>query len=522
MSSPDTPERGRRDTPSAVVASPTDVESNSRLGLVRRSPAFGLLFIATAGSGFGTYLAAIALTVHVYDQTKSGVWVAALLIADFLPIVVIGLLLGPLVDRLSRRWLMIVSDIVRFGVFAGLVFVNDPAAIVALAGVAGVATGFFRPAAYAGLPNLVPDEELTNANSLLQTIETLAWMLGPVVAGIMLTTWEPRVPYAVNAVTFLVSAGLVAGISEKKLRSQESLTRGHWRDVADGIRLVLTSAPLRTVLIVWNIALIGSAAVNVAEVVFAKEALNAGDIGFGVLVAASGVGLAVGSYLAAPVLGKMGLRRHYAAAIAVMGIGSAAAAVSPTIWVAVPFVILGAAGNGGAIIANQILVQRGAPDRFRGRALATIMSCNYAFLGLAMAGAGILTDIVGPRWVWFGSGAVHVFAAVVAVALTRWLPVTSRQEEEVLVAHAEAAASALAPAQPAAAALEPEPFPPLAPPPEPVYAPEPFSAPEPVSAPEPAVAANHRAEHAGLERLAVLLEEIERRRKQEASRRSSS
>jgi MFS family permease len=497
------------------------VESNSRFGLVRRSPAFGLLFVATAGSGFGTYLAAIALTVHVYDQTRSGVWVAALLIVDFLPIVLIGLLLGPLVDRLSRRWLMIVSDLVRFGVFAGLVFVDDPATIVVLAGVSGVATGIFRPAAYAGLPNLVPDEELTNANSLLQTIETLAWMLGPVVAGVMLTVWEPRVPYAVNAVTFLVSAGLVAGISEKKLRSQESLTRGHWRDVSDGIRLVLTSAPLRTVLIVWNIALVGSAAVNVAEVVFAKEALNAGDIGFGVLVAASGVGLAVGSYFAAPLLGKVGLRRHYAAAIALMGIGSAAAAVSPTIWFAVPFVILGAAGNGGAIIANQILVQRGAPDRYRGRALATIMSCNYAFLGLAMAGAGVLTDAVGARWVWFGSGAVHLLTAVVAVAMTRWLPVTSRQEEEVLVAHAEAAASALAPAQPASA-LDLEPLPPLLPPPEPAYAPEPFSAPEPVSAPEPAVAANHRARHSGLERIAVLLEEIQQRRKNEASRRSPS
>jgi MFS family permease len=488
------------------------VESTSRLGLVRRSPAFGLLFLATAGSGFGTYLAAIALTVHVYDQTKSGVWVAALLIADFLPIVVIGLLLGPLVDRLSRRGLMIVSDLVRFGVFAGLVFVDDPAAIVALAGVAGIATGFFRPAVYAGLPNLVPDEELTNANSLLQTIETLAWMLGPVVAGLMLTIWDPSVPYAVNAVTFLISAALVAGIPERKLRSEESLTRGHWRDVGDGIRLVLTSAPLRTVLIVWNVALVGSAAINVAEVVFAKETLNAGDVGFGVLVAASGVGLALGAYLAAPSLGKVGLRRHYAGSMALMGVGAGAAALSPTIWVAVPFVIGGSAGNGAALIANQLLVQRGAPDRFRGRALATIMSSNYAFLGAAMAAAGVLTDAFGARWVWLGAGAIHVFAAFVALALTRWLPAKSRdREEEVLVAHAEAAASALAPAQPIAAALEPEPFPPLLP-----------AQPEPEPALAAPVSPNHRSEHSSLERIAVLLEEIERRRRGEASRRSGS
>ena len=520
----DTPETARRGKPEQVVASSGAVESTRRLGLLRRSPAFGFLFIATAGSSLGTYVAAIALTLHVYDQTESGVWVAALLIADFLPIVVIGLLLGPLVDRLSRRWLMIASDLARFGVFAGLLFVDDPSAIVALAGVAGVATGFFRPAAYAGLPNLVPDEELTNANSLLQTIETLAWMIGPIAGALMFAAWGPDVPYAVNAVTFLVSAGLVAMISESKLRSEESLTRGHWRDVSDGIRLVLKSPPLRAVLVVWNVALLGSAAINVAEVVFAKDTLNAGNIGFGVLVAASGVGLALGSYLAPPALGKVGLRRHYVGSIALMGVGSAGAALSPTIWVAVLFVIGAAAGNGAAIIANQLLVQRGALDRYRGRALATIMSSNYAFLGLAMAAAGVLTELFGARLVWLGAGIVYLVAALVALVMTRWLPVRGGDDEETLIAHAEAAASALAPAQPVAAALEPEPPPQPFAPPTPEWTGEPAPAPVPERAREPAgasAASGDTSAQGGLERIATLLEEIERRRELEAAKRST-
>ncbi len=500
MAPRDRPKRAGREKPEQVLASAGDVESTSRFGLLRRSPSFGLLFLATAGSGFGTYLAAIALTVHVFDRTGSGLWVAALLIADFLPIVLIGLLLGPLVDRLSRRWLMIVSDLARFGVFAALPFVDSPAAIVALAGVAGVATGFFRPAVFAGLPNLVPDEELTNANSLLQTIETLAWMVGPVVGGLMLTTWSPSVPYTVNAVTFLVSAALVARIPERKLRSEESLTRGHWRDVADGLRLVVTSAPLRTVLIVWNVVLLGSAAINVAEVVFAKETLGAGDVGFGMLVAASGVGLALGSFLAAPALGKVGLRRHYAGSLALMGVGWGGAAFSTSIWMAVPFVVGGAAGNGAAIICNQLLVQRGAPDRYRGRALATIMSSNYAVLGLAMAASGVLTDAFGARFVWIGAGAVYFAGAVIALVVTRWLPVRHADEDKVLDAYAEAAASALAPATAGGIELVPEPAPV-------------FESPREPKAAAPARAGSAKA---GLERIAVLLEEIETRREQEA------
>ena len=491
---------------------------NSRLGLIRRSPSFGLLFLATAGSSFGTYLAAIVLTVDVYDRTNSGVWVAVLLIADFLPIVLIGLLLGPLVDRLSRRRLMVVSDLVRCGVFVALPFVDSAAGIVVLAGVAGVATGFFRPAVFAGLPNLVPEDELTNANSLLQTVETLAWMVGPVVGGLMLTVSAPTVPYVVNAATFLVSAVLVARIPEARLRSEESITRGHWRDVADGLRLVVTSPPLRTVLIVWNVVLLGSAAINVAEVVFAKDSLGAGDIGFGVIVAASGVGLALGSYLAAPSLGRVGLRRHYAGSIALMGVGWGIAAVATSIWVAVPFIVAGAAGNGAAIICNQLLVQRGAPDRYRGRALATIMSSNYAVLGLAMAAAGVLTDVFGARAVWLAAGIGYLFAAGLALAITRWLPANVAEEDDTLESAAAAAASMLARTNGDAAAPKPvsDSRPDLKPAPHP--SPHPESPPEPAAWPVEPEPVDEDVSSGGLERIASLLERIERRREVESRR----
>jgi MFS family permease len=473
-----------------VLASTPDLESRRRFGLLRRSPSFGLLFLATAGSSVGTYVAATALTLDIWERTHSGVWISALLIADFLPIVVIGMLLGPLVDRLSRRRLMIASDLGRFGAFAALAFVDSAAGIVGLAAVAGVATGFFRPAAYAGLPNLVADDELANANSLLQTVENGAWMVGPLIGAGMVELWSPHVPYAVNAVTFLVSAALVSRIRESQLRSEESLTQGHWRDVGDGIRLVLTAKPLKTVLVVWNMVAIGSAALNVAEVVFAKDVLNSGDVGFGALVAASGLGLVLGSYLAAPALAKVGLRRHYAGSIALMAFGLGGAAVSPSIWFAVPFVVGSSAGNGAAIVCNQLLVQKGAPDRYRGRALTTIMSSNFAVLGLAMAGAGVMTDVLGARWVLVAAAGANVAAVFVAVVMTRWLPIGREEEQVALESQAAAAAAG-------------------------------FTRPrEGVGfAPRPTVEQDGATvSKGGLERIAVLLEEIEARRDLEARR----
>ena len=490
-----------------MVASPLAVESSRRLALLRRSPSFGYLFLATAGSTFGTYLAAVALTVDVYDETGSGRWVAALLLANILPIVLIGLFLGPLVDRLSRRRLMIASDLVRLAVFAALPFVEAAEGVIALAAIAGVATGFFLPAVYAGLPNLVDEEDLTNANSLLQTVETLAWMLGPVVGGVLLAVWGPAVPYVVNAGTFLLSALLVARIPEAELRSDEPLTQGHWRDVADGIKLVVISAPLRAVLVTWSVVALGAAAVSVAEVIFAKNDLDSGNIGFGFLVAASGLGLALGSFFSAPALGKVGLRRHYVGSITLMGVGWGAAALSGTIWLAVPLVVAGAVGNGGATVCNRLFIQRAAPDRYRGRALATIMSSTYAVTGLGMAAAGALADVFGARAIWMGASAVFLVGALVALVVTSWLPVASDAEQQAIEASSVSAVAALGDGREQPLEQGPEQTP--AREPTPVLEPSALE-------PEPAPSAN--GQHSSLERLAVLMEEIEGARDAEARR----
>src|SRR3954453_13545452 len=97
-------------------------EQESRLGLLGREPTFARLFLATIGSGAGTWLALVALEIDVYERTGSSAPVAAPPRADLLPTFAFGLLVGPLVDRLSRRGLMINAALVRFGAFAVLPF----------------------------------------------------------------------------------------------------------------------------------------------------------------------------------------------------------------------------------------------------------------------------------------------------------------------------------------------------------------------------------------------------------------
>jgi MFS family permease len=390
-----------------------------QLTLLREVQSFRLLALATLGSAVGTWLAFVALTIDVYDRTGSAVWVSALLIADFLPAILIGLAAAALVDRLPRRRLMIASDLIRVAIFAALPFANDATTIVGLAAVAGFATGFFRPALYAGLPNLLPDEDLPHANSLLQTIENLAWALGPVIGGVLVAATGPESAYWINSVTFLLSAALLAGIPDRLLQAAPAVGRGYWADLADGYRLVRNSRALLTVLTAWNVIMLASAGVNVAEVVLAKEAFGAGDFGYGLLVGSTGVGLALGSLVAASLLESRAIGTVYATSIALVAVGMVGAAASPNVWIAAICVAVLGIGNGAAVVCNALLVQRGAPDELRGRAFTLLMSSNYVVLGIGMIGAGPLTDEVGPRAVWAVAGALSAVAAVVGLLLAR-------------------------------------------------------------------------------------------------------
>lgn len=383
-------------------------------GLVRVNRDFRLLFSATLISSIGTWLALVALVLDVYDRTQSAAWVSVLLVAEFAPLVAIGLLAGPLLDRLPRRRVLVASDLFRAGVFLILPFTTASLQIVLLALAAGAATTFFRPAVYAGLPNLVPEGELPRANGLLQAADNVTIAIGPVIGGILVAWAGPDSAYVLNAASFAVSAALILGI-RRSLEEGSTESEGHWRDLLSGLRLLRRSRALRAVVVVWTVFMVGSSGVSVAEVVLAKEVFAAGDVGYGLMLGAMGLGLVIGSLAGGNLAGEHGLRGLYAAALGLMALGVGAAAAAPNVWVAVPLLVVAGLGNGAALVCNALFIQRDVPDHLRGRAFTVAMSLSYAALGTGMVSAGPLTDALGARDVW--AVAALVIAACVPLAL---------------------------------------------------------------------------------------------------------
>lgn len=384
-----------------------------------RLSGFRLLFCSTLASSLGTLLAQIALAIEIKDRTNSGLWVGAVLVVGFLPTILVGLTLGPLIDRLERRKLMVTADLVRAAVFFGLVFVGSAGGIVALAFVAGLATGFFRPAVYAGIPNLVPEQDLPHANALLQSVENMSWAIGPILGGLLTAATSPHVAYWINAVSFLISASLIVRIPARLLQSATALTRGHWTDLKDGFRAVRESRVLLAVLLAWGVAGLGIGSVSVSEVFLAKNTFHAGDFGYGLLFGGIGTGLVIGSFWSSSIQARLGIARTYGLAIAVMGIGFGLGSLAPDVWVAALCCVVGGIGDGVAIVCNALLVQTGARDEIRGRALTVLMSGTMLVQAIGTILAGALMPADGARWVWGAGGIVFLFAAAIGYLLAR-------------------------------------------------------------------------------------------------------
>src|SRR5438067_2426082 len=150
-----------------------------------------------------------------------------------------------------------------------------------------------------------------NARFRLLFLATFGSGIGTWLAvGALTAAAGPHLAYWVNAGTFAFSAVLVARIPGRLLQSDRPIGRGHWGDLREGFAVVRASRALMCVLVAWSIVMLGSGAINVAEVFLAKESYHAGDFGFGLLWAGSGVGLVAGG-LSASALIANGLATAY-------------------------------------------------------------------------------------------------------------------------------------------------------------------------------------------------------------------
>ena len=239
-----------------------------------RQADFARYSLATFLSLIGTWASAVALALRMYDDTHSAIWVGAITVADLGPMAILGLFFASRIRRLRPYTTMILADLTRGFVFLAMIFVRVPIGVVGLAVIAGIAGGLFRPMVLGRLADIVDEADRDQATGFQGAAETGGFLGGYAVAGSLLPIVGSSPMFALNALSFFASAGLLAGI--KRLRvipAKRDLDVS--RSLRKAIGYVRESRLLQSVFFGWVIAGIGIGLMNATEVVLARHQLGA-------------------------------------------------------------------------------------------------------------------------------------------------------------------------------------------------------------------------------------------------------
>jgi predicted MFS family arabinose efflux permease len=362
----------------------------------------------------GDWFNIVALFSLLLELTGRGGAVAFALLTRFVPAFLAGPAAGVLADRVSRRAVMAVSDLLRAALVLCLLFVRRPdqvwiAYVVITAH--SLVSAFFDPAQQAMLPNLVTEEDYPLAATLENSLWAATLAVGSALGGFALALLGRDAAFACDAASFLGSAALIArlpaGHAKRADRQaiealEEARDPGSrienllgLRDLAEGVRYLAAHRRVRALLAVKASFGLTLGGVLVLLAYFGEKVFEHGNgAGIAVLYSARGVGSFAGPFAAFRVAGTddRGLRRGIGLAFALLAVCYVAFALSPVLaWAAVA---LAFANAGGSILwtSGSTLLQRLVPDAVRGRVAAAEMGGFMLALAASTLATGLLLD----------------------------------------------------------------------------------------------------------------------------------
>jgi len=383
----------------------------SVLGALARNRNLRRVELAWGASIAAEWTHFVALGVFAYSAGgASAVGIAGLV--RMLPAALLAPFASTLGDRFRReRFLVAVAfagSAALGGSAAAFFFSRSELIVFALAGVVGVTSTLFRPALQATLPSLArTPEELIAANGATSTLESLGTLLGPLVAGVLVSVANAGVVFLVASGALLVAAGLLQGVLVEG-RIQVSAPAGTHRPlelVAAGFRIVASAPKTRLLVVLTTAQSFIRGCLNVLIVVGVFRLLGSGAGAVGYLTAAVGVGGLVGAFGALSLKGRR-LAVPFGVSLVFWGLPIILVAAWPHLAAAVVLLAVVGAANSVEDVAVFTLFQRIVPDVVLTRVLGIVWGLAMGAIAIGSVAATGIVALVGSRAAFVVVGAI--------------------------------------------------------------------------------------------------------------------
>lgn len=343
----------------------------------------------------GTWMQNIAQSWLVLDLTKSAFWLGVVNMIQFLPPLFFSLHAGAFIDRVSKKKLLIVTQMTMM-MLAFLLSIDVLTHtvrfwhILIAAGLLGLANTFDMPTRQSFMVELVGKEDLRNAIVLNSSVFNAARVVGPSVAGIVIAQLGNGLCFLLNAISFIpVIAGIVMIRLDSKPLESRIATAGVWGEIKDGLRYVRGTPVVFAAISLLAVVNVFALNFNVLIPLYAKNVFHGGAQNFGFLMSANGVGALTSSLILAMHSQEKPTLRNLI--IAALVLCSFELLLVPVRYFALAYLLL--IGVGFAMIAftttTNSLIQFNTPDQLRGRVMSiyTLVFSGFTPFGSFLSGS---------------------------------------------------------------------------------------------------------------------------------------
>lgn len=376
-----------------------------------RHASYSRFFFSRFLAAFAIQIISVAVGWQMYDETGNALYLGLIGLFQFLPSLLLILVTGSVADRYNRRAIMAICMVVGAlcaAALLGLTIANSfsPWLVFAILIVFGIERAFMGPAVQSLGPNLVPEQDLPNAIAWNSSSWQTASILGPVVGGLLYGA-SPIVAYTV-AVLFLIFAALLVFMIPKPVQ-KNTANKVSWGEIMAGFRFIFGEKVVLGAISLDLFAVLLGGAVALMPI-FARDILELGPWGLGMLRAAPGVGaIVVAIWLAFyPIRHHAGIAMFIG--VALFGAGTLVFGISATPWLSISALMLMGASDMISVYVRETLIALWTPDEVRGR----VNAVNMVFVGasneLGEFRAGTMASIFGavPAVVIGGVGTLAV------------------------------------------------------------------------------------------------------------------
>ncbi|MEA2136657.1 MAG: hypothetical protein QOC68_4567 [Solirubrobacteraceae bacterium] len=374
-----------------------------------------LLVGAVGLSSLGDNIALVPLAVLVQERGGSGVAVAALFVALWLPAALLAGPAGLLADRVAPRRVLALTAVVAAAACVALTLVGGLGPLLALVAVLGCANAFAMPAEFALLPAVAGEDDLVRANGQVEFARYAGSIVGPVAGGLLAAAGGATGALLADGATFLALVGVAAAL---RVRWAPHPTAGRER-MREGVAFLARDVELAPVVGIVVVSLLLMTATPAAALFFAQDDLGTGASGYGVLMAVWGAGMALGALAVAPRFRLGAMACVAVAAVGAQGLGIAVPALWPAVWLAIAGYLFGGVAHGTKNVLARTLIHHRAPERLRGRAFAAFNGLRNGAELVALTLGGMAIGALGARWTLLYAGGVPVVAACAALVYMR-------------------------------------------------------------------------------------------------------